>query len=490
MTDSQLRILHLSDLHRTGDDPLTNTELLNGIQLHLGQMAGLGDDFTQPDAIVVSGDLVQGVSSSSADPVADLKQQNGEALNFLVELAEMFVGSDRSRVIILPGNHDVERATAQKAMKKVDSGKEPRNLGKELANPQSSYRWCWRERCLYKIFDRALYDQKMDGYRETVTTFYNGTDFQIGFDAWRAWNHFPLSENVVVTAFDNCKHIDGYRFAASIHPHDVATANVALGKASLTPKLKIAAWHHNISGPPLKNDYLDSSELSSLLNCGYRIGLHGHQHLPDAVPFSLHTSTNQTMTVLSVGSLGAADAELAPGCRQQFSALALDVASSTGRVWIREMISRAVFGPGHIRSRSSEIYTDITWTPAPNIPIVRTSNHGGVLVETADKIEMLLAEKNTQEALLLIERHKDSLGGYGRSLHIRCLQQEGDWTGLINLIASPFNAEETTYLVKAHVYTRQKDRAQEAVNGALSRDAITVAYANELKNWIRSEAMK
>lgn len=490
MTGSPLRLLHISDLHRTGDDPLTNSELLNGIYLDIGQMAELGDDFTQLDAIVVSGDLVQGVSSSSLNPDAELKQQNEEALSFLSDLAEMFVSNDRSRVIILPGNHDVERATAQKAMKKVDAGKEPRNLGKELANPRSPYRWCWRERCLYEIIDRDLYDEKLNGYRETATAFYEGIDFPIEFDASRAWNHFPISEDVIVTAFDNCKNIDGFRFAASIHPHDVADANIALGKASLSPKLKIASWHHNISGPPLKNDYLDAAELGSLLNSGYRIGLHGHQHLPDAVPFSLHTSSNQTMAVLSVGSLGAADAELAPGCRQQFSVLAIDVGSSKGRVWIREMISRAVFGPGHIRSRSSEIYTDIEWTPAPNIPIVRTSNHGGDLVEIADKIEMLLVEKNTDEAILLIERHKESLGGYGRSLHIRCLQYKGNWPELVKLIASPFSVEETTYLVKAHVSLKQADQARTAVDHALAAQTITVKYANELRNWIRAEALQ
>lgn len=485
MMSNPLRLLHLSDLHRTGDDPLTNSELLNGIGLDLGQMAQLGDDFTKPDAIVVSGDLVQGVSSSSPTPEEELERQNQEALRFLSDLADSFVAGDRARVIILPGNHDVERATAKKAMERVEAGKEPRNLGKELTKTSTRYRWCWRDRCVYEIVDLELYDKKLDAYRKTATSFYEGVAFPIDFDAARPWNHFPISDDVLITAFDNCQHIDGFRFAASVHPKDVADANIALGKASMSPKLKIATWHHNINGPPLKNDYLDADELCSMLNSGYRIGLHGHQHLPDAVPFSLHTSSDQKMAVVSVGSLGASDADIAPGCRQQFSVLAIDVQQSSGRLWIREMISRGVFGPGRIRSRSSEIYADIEWTPAPIVPIVRTSNHGGIVVETADKIELLLAEKKPQQALPLIKKYQESLGSYGRSLQIRCLQLDEAWLDLVNLLTPPRSIEETTYLVKAHMTLKQSAEALATIDRASEAEVISSKYANELRNWIK-----
>ena len=58
-----------------------------------------------PDLVVVNDDLIQGASVGTQD--SEIAAQYSEACGFLRKLAEEFVDSDRSRVVIVPGNHDV-----------------------------------------------------------------------------------------------------------------------------------------------------------------------------------------------------------------------------------------------------------------------------------------------------------------------------------------------------------------------------------------------
>src|SRR4051812_28241311 len=111
-------ILHISDLHRSKRDPISNDELISAL-------VGDRDRYTQedpkipiPQAIVVSGDLIQGVTLDTVDYTEQIKMQYEVAEAFLDELAKRFVNGDRSKVIIIPGNHDVDWNTAFKAMKK------------------------------------------------------------------------------------------------------------------------------------------------------------------------------------------------------------------------------------------------------------------------------------------------------------------------------------------------------------------------------------
>ncbi len=484
-----IRLIHLSDLHRTGNDPFTNAELITGIRMDLHQMKDLGDDFTSPDAIVVTGDLVQGVGLHETDRLLAQKKQNDEALDFLNEIADTFVGGDRSRVVILPGNHDIDRYTAKLGMQKVDDSAYPKDLNRELSDPNSKFRWCWKERCLFQISDATQYDKKMDGFREVASMFYKNARLRMEYIPNRSWNHFQVADSAIITAFDNCQSIDGYRFSASIRSHDIAEATRALDKCGVRPKLKIAAWHHNFNGPPLKQDYLDSDDLRFMLNCGYRIGLHGHQHLPDAVPYSLHTSSDHIMSILSVGSLGASDSDVVPGCKQQFSVIELRPLESKGRVWIREMISRAVFGPGRIRNRTHEIYCEFQWTPAVDVPIVRTNNHGGPPVLAADRIEGMLAQGHPEEALQLIESNEKELGSYGRLLKLRALQMLEQWDAIVQAATMPKGPEEVTFVVKAMVKLGACVDAEKQITSAIGDGHLEPQYGSQLIAWVKREAL-
>ena len=77
-------ILHISDLHRTSGPRLDNDELLTAIINDAKRWEKEG--IPQPDLIVVSGDLVQGVSGDTTNADAQIQAQYEEANEFLAAL--------------------------------------------------------------------------------------------------------------------------------------------------------------------------------------------------------------------------------------------------------------------------------------------------------------------------------------------------------------------------------------------------------------------
>lgn len=482
------KLIHISDLHRTGDDPLTNSEIANGIFEDIKQEADAGEDFRTPNALVVSGDIVQGVRLSDREYPASLEKQHEEALKLLIQLTDKLVDGDRSKVVILPGNHDVDRVLAGRSMNVVeDPSALDVSITKELMLPKSKYRWCWRRRELLEITDWQKYDAKMDFYRKTVQKFYHRVQLAFPLDHSRPWNHFRLDDDVVITAFDNCKFLDGYRVTANIFPVDVADANAELNSYGFQPSLKIAAWHHNINGPPMRSDYLDSTDLNAIVNCGYRVGLHGHQHQPDVLPHSIHTSIKNEMAIVSVGSLGAAKEDLPHGCNQQFNLIRVNEDFLSARIWVREMISRGIFGPGTIKHRANKNYFDISWPAAAQSQLVRTNTHGGIDIEQADEIENVLREEGAEKALLLLEQSTLANKTYGHSLKTQCLFELGDWEPLIQHVGSPKNPEQTSIVFEAMMRLARFPEATDMLDKLFDAGIINEGMKSELKGRVVAE---
>jgi len=101
-------IMHISDLHRSPTHPISNDELLSCLVADRERQRCEAPHVSPVDAIIVTGDIIQGVLLGFEDYTSELRRQYAVALQFLIELAERFVDGDRSRVILLPGNHDVD----------------------------------------------------------------------------------------------------------------------------------------------------------------------------------------------------------------------------------------------------------------------------------------------------------------------------------------------------------------------------------------------
>lgn len=84
-------LLHLSDIHRSEVDPISNNELLSCLISDSARFKGETPPLSMPDAVVVSGDLVQGLPMGSREYPDGLRKQYDQALEFLARLADVFV---------------------------------------------------------------------------------------------------------------------------------------------------------------------------------------------------------------------------------------------------------------------------------------------------------------------------------------------------------------------------------------------------------------
>jgi 3',5'-cyclic AMP phosphodiesterase CpdA len=143
-------ILHISDLHRSTSYPFGNEEIVSALRADIARAARETTPIAPPDAIIVSGDLVQGLRLGSKDYPDGLREQYQVALDLLVNLTDTFVSSDRSRVILIPGNHDVDFNKSFEAMAHVDVPAS--QVSPLLHGPEGHmYRWDWKEGKLYRI---------------------------------------------------------------------------------------------------------------------------------------------------------------------------------------------------------------------------------------------------------------------------------------------------------------------------------------------------
>lgn len=81
---------------------------------------------------------------------------------------------DRSRLVMVPGNHDVDWNMAFAALEVADRAQTPEDLAAALHSETSEYRWDWKTQTLYRIADPTLYGRRLDVFWELFERFYAG----------------------------------------------------------------------------------------------------------------------------------------------------------------------------------------------------------------------------------------------------------------------------------------------------------------------------
>ena len=132
-----------------------------------------------------------------------LREQYQEATELLVSLSNEFLDGDRSRVVIVPGNHDVDWNGARMAFEVEDKeASDPRSL---MSSPETSYRWSWSSRQMFRIANIDRYQQRFEYFNDMYSAFYNGVDLAYPVDPEQPWNLFNLDGgNILVSAFNSC----------------------------------------------------------------------------------------------------------------------------------------------------------------------------------------------------------------------------------------------------------------------------------------------
>ena len=454
-------ILHLSDLHRSDSEPIANETLIASLLADRDRFRIETPEIPSPDALVVSGDIIWGAKLGQHGFEKDIVRQYEVATEFLAELTERLFAGDRSRVVVVPGNHDCCWNTAFSAMSGVPVGEEPDDLLAELESSTSQLRWDWRERKLYAVSDKDRYAQRLDAYWDFVESFYSGYDLEFPIQRGTGYNLFELDEGrILVVAFSSLFANDCFSVRASFEPTAVANAALRVRDRGRHYNLRAAVWHHGIYSKPSHGaDYLAINTVHELIGHGFRLGLHGHQHFAEMGSHYVHVPGRDEMAIVSAGSLCAGLKELPRGVDRQYNVVVIPDDYSEVRVHVREMtkgnhfvasagVSR--FDNGMVRMRLRPVNSEAAVSPMPD------ERRDSKLILEA---EVELRSGRAEKALEMLESITSENDPYGRRLLIQAAEKLERWDKLAVILDPPQTADERVRLVEALARSGRVDEA-------------------------------
>ena len=443
-------LLHISDLHRTPDAEVSNTVMIHALRRDLSDMQqGI-------DVIVASGDIVQGTKDGGA---VELARQYTEARAFLEGLADAFLGGDRERVVIVPGNHDVDWVPSRASMKAVPAtGETRKHLLKKLFLSRSAHRWSWSEFEFYQITDRAEYQRRFAAFATFYDSFYKGAR-TYSMDPAKQFDIFDYPNwNLTIVGFNSCYDNDHCNYAGRIDPDCIASVGLALSGPRYANRSRVAVWHHNTKGLPQEANYMDVRILANLIDLRFALGLHGHQHRNDIVEEYAPVAKRQRMTIISAGSLCAGADEMPLGERRSYNIITLQDADSCVVRVRREHTDdplAPLFGPSVPRGYSRE-EVELSLQTFPEILTMNA---------TVREAEKHIAAGAHEKALALL----GGLDGHDpmvRRLLFECFTELDHTADLVKHFYPPTSSLEILALMPALWVERELDKLQELLTSA------------------------
>lgn len=448
-------ILHVSDLHRSEAEPISNETLTASLLADLDRFAIETPPIRYPDAMIVSGDIVAGTKIGQSDYDEVLKNQYATAEDFLIQLTERLFEGDRARVVLMPGNHDCCWNTALSGMTPVAKEEEPSDLLNELELPNSLFRWDWQKQKLYKISNPDAYAHKLDSYWDFVEGFYSNSRLTFPIQRNAGYNLFELDEGrILVAAFESLHGNDCFSFQASFEPSAVANAALQVRDRGRHHNLRVAAWHHGLHSPPsYRSDYVPIDSVYELIGHGFRLGLHGHQHFAEIGSHYVHVPGGQEIAVVSAGSLCAGVRELPRGINRQYNVIVISDDYSEADIHVREMTPGNHFGPSKEVSGFSNGVVRMRFAQA------KTSGEPETDIDRARRSELILqAESHLSagrptEAFWILKDGDCRDEPYGRRLLIQATIKSERWDDLAVILSKPETGDERIQLIEALIRT-------------------------------------
>jgi len=461
-----LSIMHISDLHRDPTQGILNGPLLRSLVNDRDRYVADDPTIETPSLIVVSGDIVYGVQSSHSAPKDALAAQYQEAEAFLIDLADLFLGGNRDRLILVPGNHDVSYPDTLAALTPLTSST-PKSLSDgvaDLFSPHSKHRWSWKDLQLFRLVDSDRYNHRIESFAALYTRFYKGTrTYSLAPEDQFDIFSYP-SHGLVFATFNSCYNNDPLHRAGCIHPDAIASAARKVDALRYQGYIPIAVWHHNTAGGPHSDDYMDADTLQVLIDCGFSIGLHGHQHKPTFIDERFRFGTGRKITVISAGTLCGGFHSLPHGHDRSYNVIALDSTAFSATVHQRRMVNDSFDSPvwstgWYADSNASKIKFDIQQ------PLVPHSSTNARLSEA----ESLIAHNDyssAREILLMLA----PTNGIARRMLAECYISVPYDAELINCLFPPQSVSEAVLLADALWEMGEKGRLGELLRLSVIAD--------------------
>lgn len=293
-----IHILHLSDLHIESIDQahIYRTQIETDLIQELGVQ--------QLEYLVISGDIANCAQETDYEAACHLVEHLMQAFHL-----------DSGRVIVVPGNHDANWDLSRSAYAFVH-----KDHLTSLPPPE----------CTIPAGEAGVLVRNNTRYRERFAVFdshfyrplYNGQRYPLDY-AGQVHLVKRYEDRILFLGLNSSWQVDHYfRRRAGIHMPALVHALDSIQQEDLSGWLKIALWHHPVSGKEMMDD-----EFLELLEAhGFQICMHGHIH--EAIEVFHKYDERRGIYIVGAGAFGAPTKEN-PESRipLQYNLLAYDPAS-------------------------------------------------------------------------------------------------------------------------------------------------------------------
>lgn len=463
----KISILHISDIHKAAKDKYDY--LLSSLALDYEKYKEEG--ITPPQLIVVSGDIIQGSGSLDIETAnKEIAQQYTDASFFLEELCNLFLKGNKARIVIAPGNHDVNRAIAMKSMKKMQvSPTDNKNMAKELWRSGSNIRWNWEDLSFYKIENTELYNSRFDNFCNFYSDFY---------EQKRSYNADPEKQssiidfeefNLAVVDFNSCNNLDNLNTSGCIHPSCLVSISTELRKLHNKGRLIIGVWHHHVNGLPCESNYLDKRILSQMINNHINLGIHGHQHVCGIINEYKDFFDERKLPLISAGTLYGGSKELPYGAKRQYNVIEIEYKLDSTEIVVhsREDKSHSCFefidwGKGNIETL--ELGKNII-----QIPVIRQPSIDSVINEINREAELT---KDYSKAINSLLKY-DTNNPFVQKTILHYAQMNNDNEFIFSFLDNPTTIDEAIILL---------DCVSELMDISKIENVLKIPFIAESKN--------
>lgn len=484
-------ILHISDLHK--DKSADYKYLLSSLEADRSKWAS--EEIPMPEFVVVSGDLVQGVKDfkcTKEEADAELTRQYAETAEFLKELADKFLEGKRERIIMVPGNHDVNRNASFRSMDELEKDKNV-EIAKSLSNSgwvSEIYRWSWDSCCFSQIVRSDAYDERFDAYKRFYESFYRGCRSLNDYENEALIEDFP-SYNITFVGYNSCCEIDHLNTIGHISNEALHYRHQDLQNYYDHGRLIIGVWHHHVYGSPYNPNFMDKGVLPHIHENHVKLALFGHQHYAEVADEYIDfenklNDSDESLLMISSGTLFGSKKQMQPGVRRQYNIVEVQMDNGCANIKIHTREDKLGDTPypiwkKHIVQPNNYIEHMVNFKHVEALELAyeidKTTRETGHYKEG---ITMLMANMPAEDDAQALEQFRSLIDTYLQQLNLTV-----DYPFIIQTFSTPNNALQRGYLLQALINDKQYDQASALAETIKEPQPVEQQAINKLKSVLR-----
>jgi hypothetical protein len=219
-------------------------------------------------------------------------------------------GLDASRVVIVPGNHDLNWDLSEETYSFVWKRKLKEPLDKNRIIPDEKGAF---------VRDDELYQQRFANFNtHFYKKIYSGREYPRDYAEQAMLIERP-DDRILFLGLNSCWQIDHhFRQRAGINMDALSKVLDKLQDEKYDNWLKFAIWHHPVTG----KEMMDDEFLQLLAVHDFQICMHGHIH--EAQEGFYKYDSTRSLHIIGTGTFGAPAEEQVTGIPLQYNLLTLD----------------------------------------------------------------------------------------------------------------------------------------------------------------------